>query len=66
MDEMGFHLFIVNFTNFLKEKHFFASLLIFNQSAVWLLPSSYICILISIALGILMFDDKKIKMNVLE
>lgn len=42
------------------------SLLIFNQSAVWLLPSSYICILISIALGILMYDDKKIKMNVLK
>jgi hypothetical protein len=37
--------------------------LIFNQSAVWLLPSSYSWLLIAIGLGILIYENKKIEKN---
>lgn len=47
--------------NFSYIKVWILIFLIFNQSGVWLLPSSYSWLLIAIGLGILIYENKKIQ-----
>lgn len=70
---VGLVLFLIMFYKILRLRTFefsyiktwILTFLIFNQSAVWLLPSSYSWILIAIGLGILIYENEKIQKNIL-